>query len=56
MLYLSLMTQGAISISQAWDLPIYMRKRYIKLAQDWWRDMQKMYSKANSYRCPFMGK
>lgn len=55
-MYLCLMSQGAMTISQAWDLPIYIRNRYQKIIQDWWKDMQKMYNKSNSLRCPFMGK
>ena len=58
-MYLALMAQGAISVTELWDLPVPLRERYSKIIQDWHKQVMKLnqqFLKAGGARCPFFGK
>ena len=58
-MYLALMSQGAITVKQLWDLPVIDRQRYSKIIQQWHSQNIKLYKnmmKAGQFKCPFFGK
>ncbi len=58
-MYLALMAQGAITVSQLWDLPVPLRERYSKIIQDWHKqvmNLNQQMMKAGQFKCPFLGK
>lgn len=57
MMYLALMSGGAITVNQMWQLPIPRREIYSKIIQNWHKNQMKMnqqFLKAGGMRCPFV--